>query len=548
MGDDAQKAFKTISGSTLNTLFKNIETGRLDLATKNLESIRQKVEQIKNEDLTKWFTQLQNGFNQLTSDTSITNLTDEIEKIKSSLPQLEANTLQGLIDGFNQGKISAEGLEKGIQQIVTAENERAQSTAQANKEIDQVKNRIQYFFGLNNAINLVKRGIREAINTVKELDKAMTETAVVTSNTISDMWAKLPDYTKRANELGVSTLETYQAATLYYQQGLNDEQAAALSTETLKMARIAGLEAADATDRMTNALRGFNMELNEVSAQKVDDVYSQLAAMSASNVDEISTAMTKVASLAHSANMEFETTAAFLAQIIETTRESAETAGTALKTVVARFSEVKKLYNMDELKGKDEEGQSIDVNKVSSALRTAGIDLNKYFLGEVGLDDIFMELASKWDSLTSVQQRYIATQAAGSRQQSRFIALMQDYARTQQLVSAAYDANGASAKQFEKTQDSLQSKLARLSNAWHEFLMGLANSRVIKFAVDGLTLLINGVNKLTGVFGNGIGTILKWTAAVAGIAGLKKAFSDTGIATKGIKGNRGFIRKKSSKW
>jgi TP901 family phage tail tape measure protein len=79
------------------------------------------------------------------------------------------------------------------------------------------------------------------------------------------------------------------------------------------MARIAGLEAAEATDRMTNALRGFNMELNAVNAQRVDDVYSQLAAMSASNVDEISTAMTKVASLAHSANMEFETTAAFLA-------------------------------------------------------------------------------------------------------------------------------------------------------------------------------------------------------------------------------------------
>ena len=50
-----------------------------------------------------------------------------------------------------------------------------------------------------------------------------------------------------------------------------------------------------------------------------------------------------------------------------------------------------------------------------------------------------MELASKWDSLTSVQQRYIATQAAGSRQQSRFIALMQDYARTQELVNKAYN-------------------------------------------------------------------------------------------------------------
>jgi hypothetical protein len=35
-------------------------------------------------------------------------------------------------------------------------------------------------------------------------------------------------------------------------------------------------------------------------------------------------------------------------------------------------------------------------------LRSVGIDLNKYFAGEVGLDDIFLELASKWDSLTSV--------------------------------------------------------------------------------------------------------------------------------------------------
>jgi len=123
----------------------------------------------------------------------------------------------------------------------------------------------------------------------------------------------LPEYTKRANELGVTTQAAYEAATLYYQQGLNNDEVNALSVETLKMARIAGLDAAEATDRMTNALRGFNMALDEQSAQRVDDVYSELAANTASNVDEISTAMTKVASLAHSANMEFETTAAFLA-------------------------------------------------------------------------------------------------------------------------------------------------------------------------------------------------------------------------------------------
>ena len=369
------------------------------------------------------------------------------------------------------------------------------------REVEQLKSRIQYFFGLNNAIQLVKRTMREAYQTIKELDAAMTETAVVTDFSVGDMWAQLPDYTKRANELGVSTKAAYEAATLYYQQGLKTNEVMAMSNETLKMARIAGLDAAVATDRMTNAIRGFNMEINTTNAQRIDDVYSKLAAISASNVDEISTAMTKVASLAHSANMEFETTAAFLAQIIETTRESAETAGTALKTVVARFSEVKKLVDEGQLSGSDEEGEVIDVNKVSSALRVAGIDLNKYFLGEVGLDDIFMELASKWDSLTQIQQRFIATQAAGSRQQSRFIALMSDYARTQELVGEAYNANGAAAKQFEKTQESLESKLARLKNAWNEFAMGVLNNDLVKIGVDALTGLLNGINALTSGFG-----------------------------------------------
>ena len=411
------------------------------------------------------------------------------------------------------------------------------------REVDALKSRIQYFFGLNNTIELVKRTIRSAFETVKELDAAMTETAVVTDFSVADMWAQLPDYTKRANDLGVTTKAAYEAATLYYQQGLKTNEVTAMSNETLKMARIAGLDAAVATDRMTNAIRGFNMEINETNAQRIDDVYSKLAAISASNVDEISTAMTKVASLASSANMEFETTSAFLAQIIETTRESAETAGTALKTVVARFSEVKKLVSEDQLKGQDEEGQLIDVNKVSQALRTAGVDLNKYFLGEVGLDDIFMELASKWDSLTTLQQRYIATQAAGSRQQSRFLALMSDYGRMQELVGEAYNANGAAAEQFAKTQDSLESKLARLKNAWNEFAMGIANSDLVKAGVDFLTLLLNGVNKLTDGFGLLTGSVGGFVSSILKLGLLIGSLKlGKGLLAGGIGGIGGLLR------
>ena len=67
------------------------------------------------------------------------------------------------------------------------------------------------------------------------------------------------------------------------------------------MARIAGLEYAEATDLMTAALRGFNMELNETSAKRVNDVYSELAAITASDTEELGTAMQRTASIAASA-------------------------------------------------------------------------------------------------------------------------------------------------------------------------------------------------------------------------------------------------------
>lgn len=67
---------------------------------------------------------------------------------------------------------------------------------------------------------------------------------------------------------------------------------------------------------MTAALRGFNMELNQTSATRVNDVYSNLAAHAAANTQEIADAMTRTASIANAAGMEFENTAAFLTQMI----------------------------------------------------------------------------------------------------------------------------------------------------------------------------------------------------------------------------------------
>ena len=449
---------------------------------------------------------------------------EDLEVALEKIREVAGSSTGGVFGKLRQESQAAAKNLQGMQEKALQTGQALQDLGDRQRDIQQLASRLTHFFSLTNQFMIMRRIIQNAVTTIKELDKAMTETAVVTDFNVADMWAQLPEYTKVANELGATTKGAYETMTLFYQQGLNQQQAFQLGTETMKMARIAGLDYAEATDRMTNALRGFNMELNDVSSQRVNDVYSNLAAKSASNVDELSTAMTKTASIAHAANMEFETTAAFLAQIIETTRESAETAGTALKTVIARFSEVKKLYSEGELTGQDEEGEQIDVNRVSTALRAAGVDLNEYLTGAKGLDEVFIELASKWDNLDLVTQRYIATMAAGSRQQSRFIALMQDYSRQTELVSIAENAAGASQQQFQKTLDSLEAKLNKLSNAWNEFTMGIANSSLIKGAIDLITGLITAINKVTAALGPVGGAITKVLLLFAGFKGVRALF------------------------
>ena len=477
---------------------KNEASSMVDEKTKEVEKLQKAFDNFDSKGkIDKLFSDLEKlGI----STDGIEKSAEGVQQLKEHLLGVNSDGVKKLNDEFGKTKTQVQASENAINKIRNSLGDLGQATTslqQMNSEFEQLKSQAQYFFGLTNSFNLLKRAIRGAYETVKKLDAAMTETAVVTDFSVGDMWEQLPQYTTMAKKLGATTEGAYRTAALYYQQGLDTAEAMQLSTETMKMARVAGMEYATATKAMTSALRGFNMELSDMSAQRVNDVYSELAKITATDTQQLATAMTKTASIAYSANMEFENVSAFLAQILETTQEAPETAGTALKTIIGRFTEVKKLYSSNQLIGKDSEGEEIQVNKVSQALSAAGINLNEFFTGAKGLDDILYELSQRWDTLDVTIQRYIATQAAGSRQQSRFIALMQNNARLTELMNAAKNSKGSAEGQFEKTLDSLEAKVNKLRDAWEEFLMGIANSDLIKGSIDLLTKLLEVINKLT---------------------------------------------------
>lgn len=521
------KKLKSEAAELDSTVAKNRATiasldSQINSTTTNISQLKQELSQMTQSLNTASLDKLRSSLAEITKQ-NISQISSDIKEIQTIINGLSSEELQKIKTAFDNIQKSAENANVPISKTknsLDSFGDTATTMVRTADEVQRLQNQVMDFFSISNAVQLFKRTISSAFDTVKELDAAMTETAVVTDFSVGDMWDNLPQYTNTANELGATIQGVYETMTLFYQQGLNTTETFEIGTETLKMARIAGLDYAQTTDLMTAALRGFNMELNATSAQRINDVYSELAAITASDTEEIATAMTKTASIAASANMEFETTAAFLAQMIETTRESAENLGTAMKTIIARFTEIKK----DPTGIVEVEGETASFNDIDEALRSVGVSLTDTNGKFRDLDDVFLDLSGKWNTLDIMQQRYIATVAAGSRQQSRFIAMMNNYERTMELVNAANNSAGASEEQFGKTMESLEAKLNRLKNAWDQFTMGIINSEVIKFGVDLLTQILTAINNITGALPGPIDGFAKLAIAIGGLKVGKKVF------------------------
>lgn len=430
---------------------------------------------------------------------TVSTLNQQLSNLTGQRSQAVEDALNKQRNSFEQVSQSVKNNNTALQQNNNTLVESVRSMVSFETQAQSVASSLTRIFSVTGAITAFRKIIRDAFNDVKELDEAMTSIAVVTDFSISDLWKQVDEYSKLAQEKGVELKGVYDVQKLYYQQGRSAEDVKILTDNTLEFARIAEMDYAAATDAMTVAINAFNLKAKE--SIKITDIYSNLAAKAAVDQSELANAMSKVASMAASVGMSLETTSTFLTQIIETTREAPETAGTALKTVLARFGEVKKLIDTGKSTGTTDEGEEVDVNKIDTALKTVGVRLTDTNGQMRALDKVILELAEKWNSLDSMTQRYLATMAAGSRQQSRFLALMSNSERLTELLGEAYNSAGAGAAQFAKTQESLQSKINNLKTAWTQFTTSVLDSDLLKGAVDTLTLLLNTVNALTDALG-----------------------------------------------
>lgn len=228
-----------------------------------------------------------------------------------------------------------------------------------------------------------------------------------------------------------------------------------LTTVAAKAARIAGISAQDSANYLTSAINGFALAADK--AMEVSDKFAALAASSASSYEELAIGLSKFAAQAHVAGISMDFSLGLLAKGVETTREAPETIGTALKTVISRMRELSDYGKVME--------DGMNLNRVETSLRHIGVQLTDTSGNFRDMESVLTEVGNKWATLNTTQQASVAVALAGTRQQSRLIAMMNDFDRTLELVETSQMSAGATAAQHSEYMKSMEASMTRLQNA-----------------------------------------------------------------------------------
>lgn len=140
---------------------------------------------------------------------------------------------------------------------------------------------------------------------------------------------------------------------------------------------------------------------------------------------------------------------------------------------------------------------------------------------------ILRELSQVWGTLSDVDKAEITRLVAGTRQQSVFAAIMNNFDTVDSIIETSMNSAGSAMEENERYLDSITGKIALLKSAYQSLSETMINSNGIKFAVDGLRGFVEMLEKVASISSGGaITSVLGGVMTGAGIApvNLEKPF------------------------
>lgn len=375
-----------------------------------------------------------------------------------------------------------------------------------------------------NGIRLIRNAMKDAIEAVKEYDAAVTELRMATNGNYDDTLNLVKTYNSMGQNLGATTKEVSESANAWLRQGKTISETNTLIRDSMILSKVGNIKAADATEYLTSSIKGFKISAND--ALSVVDKLAAVDLSAAVDAGGLAEGMSRVAVTANMAGVSMDRLLGYLATVGEVTQKSMSSVGESFKIIFTR---------MNDIKGKkleliDEDGTTETLNDVEMTLKNVGIDLRATVNEYNNFGDVLDNLASKWGSLSRVQQNALAKAFAGTRQAENFRVLMENYDSARKYMDVAANSAGTAEKKFGAYLESIEAKTKSLQAAFES----LANNNLSTGFVGGV---IDASTAIVKILDNA--NLLKGTIAGITVVGLIKGFTllATGVSNAAIRFN-----------
>lgn len=345
-------------------------------------------------------------------------------------------------------------------------------------------------------------GIQDMIKFTNDLNKSMTNIAMITGKSRDEINGMTQDYVALASSLHDTTSSVMQASEEFLRAGHNQKETTELIKASTIMSKIAGQDQKQTADQLIAITNGYKLNIQDTMS--VVDKLTTVDNKSATSTSELATALERTSSSAQMAGVGFDKLVSWIATVSSVSRKSASSIGESFKSIFARLEDVKMGKTFD-AEGESLNNVETSLNKVKIALRSDAVTFRD-------MGDVVDDLSKKWNGLSKVQQSEIAKNIAGVRQRENFLILMNNYSKSLQLEKDQLNSAGSAEKRYGEYAKSTEAKINDLTNAMQKLYMNTINSK-----------FVNGVLELTTSFvklGNGIGVLNIALTALGGfIAG-----------------------------
>ena len=452
-------------------------------------------------------------------------MSDFIAHVKAELDTSEAEKKLSNLTGKNyKVNINTSDSAKSVDNV----NQSLQNTQ---KSANNLGNALKKPFQIGSSAALAAKGMqlintaaKNATDALKDYDSAVKNLRMATNESYDAVSKMVVGYNEMGKALGATTKEVTSSADAWLRQGKTAEETNTLIKDSMMLSKIGQIDSASATEYLTSAMKGYGVEVQNV--QGIVDKLCAVDLVSATDAAGLAEAMSRTAVTADMAGVSMDRLLGYLATVGEATQKSMSSIGESFKTIFTRMSDIKS----DKLELIDEDGTKETLSDVELTLKNVGIDLRETVNEYNNYGDVLDNLASKWDSLSEVQQNALAKAFAGTRQQENFRVLMENYDVARQYMETAANSAGTAEEKFGAYLDSIEAKTKTLQASFESLAVNSFSPEIFGDIIDASTAVIEFLDKTN---------LLKGSLAGLATAGAIKGFTTiaTGIKNASIQMN-----------